>query len=128
MDLIEISPTANPPVAKIMDIGKYLYQQKKKQKDALKNAHEVEIKSIQLGIGTSPHDLEMKAKQADEFLKEGNRVKVEMRLRGRSKYLDKGFLEERLNRILHLVSVKHKMADRPQKSPRGIMVVIEKNG
>lgn len=126
LDLIEISPTAIPPVAKIMDLGKYLYQQKKKQKESTKNAKEVEIKSVQFGIGTSSHDLEMKAKQIDEFLKDGNRVRVEMRLKGRSKYLEKGFLEERLGRILHLVSEKHKMADGPKKSPRGIMAMIEK--
>jgi len=126
LDLIEISPATNPPIAKIMDLGKYLYQQKKKQKESAKNAKEVELKSIQIGIGTSSHDLEMKAKRIDDFLKDGNRVRVEMRLKGRTKYLEKGFLEERLSRILHLISEKHKVADGPKKSPRGIMAIIEK--
>lgn len=126
LDVIEISPTAKPPVAKIMDLGKYLYQQQKKQKEAAKKAHEVEIKGIQVGTGTSLHDLEMRAKKTDEFLKEGNRVRIEMTLRGREKYLDKNFLNERLNRILHLISEKYKIAEPPKKSPRGLATIIEK--
>lgn len=126
MDLIEVSPTAKPPVAKIMDLGKFLYQQQKKQKEAAKKSHEVEIKGIQIGIGTSLHDLEMRAKKAEEFLKEGNRVRVELRLKGRAKYLDKNFLNERLERLLHLISEKHKIASGPSKSPRGMTITIEK--
>ena len=126
LDLIEVSPTAKPPVAKIMDLGKFLYQQQKKQKEAAKKAHEVEVKGIQIGIGTSLHDLEMRAKKVEEFLKEGNRVKIELRLKGRAKYLDKKFLNERLERLLHLISEKYKIADGPKKSPRGIAAVIEK--
>ncbi|MCK6462452.1 MAG: translation initiation factor IF-3 [Candidatus Pacebacteria bacterium] len=125
LDLIEISPTANPPVARIMDFGKYLYQQQKKQKEAAKKAHEVEIKGIQIGLGTSLHDLEMRAKKIDEFLKEGNRVKIDLILRGREKYLDKNFIGERMTRILNLISEKYKMADGPKKSPRGMTATIE---
>ena len=125
LDLIEISPTAKPPVAKIMDLGKYLYQQQKKQKDAAKKAHETGVKGVQIGLGTSLHDLEMRAKKIEEFLKEGHRVRVEMGLRGREKYLDKNFLNERLNRVLHLVSEKYKIAEAPKKSPRGLATIIE---
>lgn len=126
LDLIEISPTAVPPVTKIMDFGKYLYQQQKKEKEATKKAHEVGVKGIQFGIGTSPHDLEMRAKKIDKFFKEGNRVRIEMRLRGREKYLDKNFLNERLNKVLHLVSEKYKVAEAPKKSPRGMCMTVEK--
>ena len=126
MDLIEISPAAKPPVAKIMDLGKFLYQQQKKQKEAAKKSHEVEVKNIQIGIGTSLHDLEMRAKKTEEFLKDGNRVRIELRLKGRAKYLDKQFLNERLERLLHLISEKHKVADGPKKSPRGMAIIIEK--
>ena len=125
LDLIEISPTAQPPVAKIMDLGKYLYQQQKKQKDAAKKAHETGVKGVQIGLGTSLHDLEMRAKKIEEFLKEGHRVRVEMGLRGREKYMDKNFLNERLNRVLHLVSEKYKVAEAPKKSPRGMAMIIE---
>lgn len=126
MDLIEVSPTAKPPVAKIMDFGKFLYQQQKKQKETAKKAHEVEVRGIQIGIGTSLHDLEMRAKKAEEFLQEGNRVKIELRLKGRAKYMDKNFLNERMQRLLHLISEKYKIADGPKKSPRGMAAIIEK--
>lgn len=126
LDLIEISPTAVPPVAKIMDLGKYLYQQQKKQKEAAKKAHEVEIKNIQFGLGTSLHDLEMRAKQAEEFLNGGDRVKVDLILKGRSKYLDKNFINERFHRLLNLITEKYKIADGPKKGPRGLTAIIEK--
>ncbi|MFA6338478.1 MAG: translation initiation factor IF-3 [Candidatus Paceibacterota bacterium] len=126
LDLIEISPDARPPVAKIMDYGKFQYEQAKKQKQAKSKAHVVETKSIQVKPGTSEHDLELKAKQASDWLKEGNRVTINLFLAGRSKYMDIRFLTERLERILKLVSVEHKIAQPPQKSPKGMSVVIEK--
>ncbi|MDP2767067.1 MAG: translation initiation factor IF-3 [Candidatus Methanoperedens sp.] len=61
LDLIEIAPTAKPPVAKIMDYGKYLYQEQKKMREASKKVREVETKAVQIGIGTSQHDHEMRA-------------------------------------------------------------------
>jgi translation initiation factor IF-3 len=126
MDLIEVSPTAKPPVAKIMDLGKFLYQQQKKQKEAAKKSREVGMKSVQMGIGTSLHDLEMKAKKIEEFLRNGSRVRIELRLKGRAKYLDKKFLSERLERLLHLISEKHKIANELKKSPRGMATIIER--
>ena len=125
LDLIEISPTAKPPVAKIMDYGKFHYQEQKKVKEAGKKAKTVEIKNIKIGIGTSEHDLELKAKKVSEFLKRGDRVKIDLVLRGRAKYLDKNFIEERLKRVLNFVSESHKIADGPRKGPRGISVIIE---
>jgi len=125
LDLIEISPTAKPPVAKIMDYGKFLYQEQKKEKEAAKKSKTVEIKNIKIGIGTSEHDLELKAKKVSEFLKRGDRVKIDLVLRGRAKYLDKNFIEERLKRVLNFVSESHKIADGPRKGPRGISVIIE---
>lgn len=108
-----------------MDLGKYLYQQQKKQKEAAKKAHEVEIKGIQVGLGTSLHDLEMRAKKTEEFLKEGNRVKIDLILKGREKYLDKNFINERLQRMLNLICEKYKIADGPKKTPRGLTVILE---
>ncbi|MBI4692343.1 MAG: translation initiation factor IF-3 [Candidatus Terrybacteria bacterium] len=125
LDLIEIAPTAKPPVAKIMDYGKYLYQEEKKTRQAGKKSHEVETKSIQIGIGTSQHDLELRAKKIAEYFKEGNRVKIDLILKGREKYLDKNFLNERLNRLLHLIGENYKIADGPKKGPRGLTVIIE---
>ena len=126
LDLIEIAPTAKPPVAKIMDLGKYIYQEEKKEKESSKKAHRVETKSIQISIGISQHDLEMRAKKAAEYLKEGNRVKVDLILRGREKYLDNNFKRERLDRLLHLIGENYKIADGPKQAPRGLTVVVEK--
>ena len=122
-DLIEISPTANPPVAKIMDRGKYLYEQEKKGRKAAKHRKEVEIKSVRIGIGTSLHDLEMKAKQADEFLHDGNKIKVDLALRGREKYLDTKFLEERIRRLLNLIATSIDI-EPAKKGPRGLWVIL----
>lgn len=127
LDLIEISPAVIPPITKIMDFGKYLYQKQKKENEAAKKSHEMEIKGIQVGIGTSVHDLEIRARKIEKFLEDGDRVRIEMRLKGREKYLDKNFLNERLNRVLDLVGKKYRVAEAPKKSPRGLATTIEKN-
>lgn len=125
-DLIEISPNAIPPVAKIMDYGKFQYAENKKQKEAKAKIHNVETKSIQITIGTGDHDLELKAKRGGEWLTEGHRIKIDLFLRGRAKYMDQKFLKERLERILKLIPVSFKIAESAQKSPKGLSLVIEK--
>ena len=126
LDLIEISPKAVPPVAKIMDYGKFQYAENKKLKVAKTKAHTVEIKNIQVKVGTGEHDLELKAKKASEWLKEGNRIKVDLFLPGRTKYMDIKFLEERMARVLKLITEQYKIADPAKKSPKGLSVIIEK--
>ena len=125
LDLIEISPNANPPVAKIADFGKYLYEENKKSKQS-KKSHSVEVKSVQVKLGTGDHDLSLKARKASEWLGEGNRVKIELFLPGRSKYLDEKFLRERLERMLKLISVDYKIADPAKKSPKGLSIIVER--
>jgi translation initiation factor IF-3 len=125
-DLIEVSPTAVPPVAKIMDYGKYLYDEKKKVKTARSRTVTSEVKNIQVKIGTGEHDLSLKAKRVSEWLAEGNRVKVDLFLIGRSKYMDFNFLKERLGRILKLVTVDYKVASEAVKGPKGLTIYIEK--
>ncbi len=126
LDLIEISPLAVPPVAKIMDYGKYLYDEKKKEKSAKARSQTTEIKSIQVKIGTGEHDLELKAKKVSEWLGAGDRVKIDLFLIGRSKYMDFNFLKERLERILKLITVEYKVAQAPLKGPKGLTTIIEK--
>lgn len=125
LDLIEISPTALPPVAKIADVGKYLYEENKKIKLG-KKASVSEVKTVQVKIATGDHDLALKAKKASEWLSEGHRVKVDLFLPGRAKYLDEKFLKERVERMLKLVSVDYKIADPAKKSPKGMTVIIER--
>lgn len=108
LDLIEISPTANPPVAKIMDFGKYQYLENKKLKQAKSKSHSTETKSLQVKVGTGEHDLDLKAKKASEWLREGNRIKIDLFLTGRSKYMDVKFLTGRLERVLKLITETYK--------------------
>lgn len=126
LDLIEISPDVNPPIAKITDYGKFQYIAQKKDRETRQKAHVTETKGIQIKIGTSEHDLELKAKKISEWIKEGHRVKLDLFLAGRAKYLDVKFLEERLQRVLILVSEDYKIAEAPKKGPKGLTTVLEK--
>ncbi len=126
LDLIEVGPNANPPLCKIMDFGKYQYEANKKLKKAKSGAKQTETKSIQIKIGTGDHDLELKAKTASKWLKEGHRIKVELFLAGRAKYMDEKFLKERLDRVLHLITEDYKISDSYKKGPKGLTTTIEK--
>ncbi len=127
-DLIEISPNAVPPIAKIMDYGKYQYLQNKKDKiTKASGIHTTETKTLQVKIGTGEHDLEMKAAKASNFLKDGHRLKLDLFLPGRAKYLNQDFLKERLERFLRLISENYKIADPAKKSPKGMTIVIERD-
>ena len=125
-DLIEISPTALPPVAKIMDYGKFQYAESKKAKASKAKVHQVELKNIQVKVGTGDHDLEMKAKKASQWLSLGHRVKIDLFLPGRTKYLDQNFLKERMERLFKLLSVNFKIGSPATKSPKGMTAIIEK--
>ncbi len=83
LDLVKISPNAVPPVCRIMDYGKFRFDQLKKEKEAKKNQHVTEIKEIRMSPGIDTNDLNTKMRSATKFLKEGNRVKVTVRFRGR---------------------------------------------
>jgi translation initiation factor IF-3 len=109
-----------------MDYGKFQYTEKKKVKTAKSRAQTSDLKNIQVKIGTGDHDLELKAKKASEWLKEGHRVKIDLFLTGRSKYMDFKFLKERLDRIFKLVTVEYRVAEEPKKGPKGLTTIIEK--
>lgn len=127
LDLIEISPKAKPPVAKITDYGKWKYQQSKKAKAIKANANKTETKEVQIKVGTSDHDIELKAKRASEWLKGGDRVKVELFLRGRTKYvMTEQFFKERLERVLKLITIGYRIAEPMRKGPKGYYLIVEK--
>lgn len=128
LDLIEISPNANPPVAKIMDYGQYRYEEKRKAARAKQKAHVTETKSVQVKIGTGEHDQQLKAKRAAEWLDEGHRVKVDLFLWGRYKYMEAAFLKERLERFLKIIPADYKIAEEMKKSPKGFTATIERAG
>jgi len=83
LDLVEVSPNAVPPVAKIMDWGKYRYEQQKQQQKAKSKQKTTELKTIRLGVKIGAHDLETKLKTAGKFLEHGDKVKFQLRFRGR---------------------------------------------
>lgn len=83
LDLVKISPNANPPVCKLMDYGKYRFEQTKRDKEAKKNQRVVEIKEVRMSPGIDVNDFNVKLRNAQKFLGEGNRVKVTVRFRGR---------------------------------------------
>jgi len=84
LDLVEISPNADPPVCKIIDYQKFLYQQKKKQKELKQKASKIVVKEIRFGPNTDEHDYNFKLKHAEKFLEDGNKVKAYVFFKGRS--------------------------------------------
>jgi len=126
LDLIEISPNAKPPVAKIMDFGKYRYDTGRKASEMKAKSHVTETKSVQVKIGTGEHDQQLKAKRISKWLEEGHRVKVDLFLWGRYKYMDPNFLKERLDRFLKIIPTDYKIADEMKKSPKGFTTTLER--
>jgi translation initiation factor IF-3 len=84
MDLVEISPNADPPVCKVIDYKKFLYEKKKKEKEMKANAKQSEVKEIRFTPGIDDHDFDFKAKHAENFLKDGNKVKAYVQFKGRA--------------------------------------------
>lgn len=125
LDLIQITEKVIPPVCKIGDYGKYLYQQKKREKLAKPKVSE--LKGIRLTFKISEHDLETRARQAEKFLKKGNKVRIEMKLRGREKALQ-GFAKEKIKKFLEILekSIPIKIERELQKKPRGLIMIISK--
>jgi translation initiation factor IF-3 len=103
LDLVEIAPNADPPVVKIMDFGKYRYEQQKKEKEQRKKTAKVELKEVRFRPNTDDHDFEFKTKHAREFLEGGNQVKAWVQFRGRDIiYKDRG--EALLNRFIEALA------------------------
>jgi len=125
-DLIQVTEKIEPPVCKLMDYGKYLYQLKKKEK-SVKHHTGGELKGIRLTFGISEHDLETRVKQTEKFLKKGNRVRIEMKLRGRQKALQ-GFAREKIKKFLEILerSTPIKIERELKKQPRGLTMIIAK--
>lgn len=126
LDLIEVSPQADPPVARIADYGKYTYEMSKKLKEVKAKAHTTETKNVQISVSISENDIMIKAKQAAGWIKEGHRVKIELQLKGRTKYMDQKFLEERMERMLTVIPAEYKIAEPLKKIPKSMMIVLEK--
>ena len=123
LDLVEISTNANPPVCKITDYGKYQYMQEKKERKQKVKQKKSDLKGIRIGFRISLHDLEIKARQIEKFLKEGHKVRIEMRLRGREK-THRDLAEEKLKKFLEMISIEFRMEEEIKKNPTGFTVTI----
>ncbi|MFA6414940.1 MAG: translation initiation factor IF-3 [Candidatus Paceibacterota bacterium] len=126
-DLIEISPSAVPPIAKIMDYGKFEYERSKKEKVAKAKVKVSETKEVQIKVGTGDNDMALKARKAAEWLAEGHRVRAELFLKGRYKGMEEKFLKERLERFLVRIPYAYKVAEPVTRSPKGFAGVIERD-
>jgi translation initiation factor IF-3 len=127
LDLIEISPNAVPPVAKIMDYGKFQYELKKRESAARAKAKVSETKEVQIKVGTGEHDMQLKAKKAAEWLVEGHRVRIELFLKGRYKGMDEKFLKARLEKFMLLIPYAYKIAEPVARAPKGFAAIIERD-
>ena len=127
LDLVKISPSANPPVCRIMDYGKYLFDKTKREKEQRKNQKIVELKEVQLSMTIEQHDVDIKAKNALKFLNNGDKVKVSIRMSGRQQaYFERGIeTENRFAESLAEVAVIEKPAKVEGRNI--IMILAPKN-
>ncbi len=126
LDLVQVTDKAEPPVCKIIDYGKYLYSQKKKERKKSKSKSS-QVKGVRLGFNISDHDLQTKAKAAQRFLKAGDRVRIEMRLRGREK-AHKDLARKKINKFIEMMEEKTEIEKESEikKAPRGLTLMIRK--
>lgn len=127
LDLIEISPNAKPPVAKVMDYGKFQYELKKRESAARAKAKVSETKEVQIKVGTGENDMRLKANKAAQWLEEGHRVRVELFLKGRYKGMDEAFLKTRLEKFILLIPYTYKIAEPVAKAPKGFAAILERD-
>lgn len=123
LDLVEISPAASPPVAKIVDWGKYQYQKMKEQQRNRKNAKVTDIKQMRLGLKIGQHDLEIKLKKINSFLADGHKVKILIFFRGREMaHQDLGFVL--MNRIIETLGENVVVEQKPQLAGRNLSITV----
>ena len=123
VDLIEISPNANPPVAKIVDWGKYQYQKMKEQQKNKKHSKAVELKQMRMGLKIGANDLEIKLRKIRSFLEAGHKVKILIMFRGREMaHQELGF--EMMNRIIAQLEADAIVEQNPQINGRNLSIVI----
>ncbi len=126
LDLVQVTEKVEPPVCKIMEYGKYLYSLQKKER-AAQTKRAGEIKGIRLGFNISLHDLETRAHQAEKFLKRGDKVRIELPLRGRERGLSE-FAKGKVNQFLETLekSVSFKIEKELKRETRGLTMIIAK--
>ena len=123
LDLVNISPNANPPVCKILDYGKYRYELQKKEKEAKKKQKTTQVKEIRLSTFIEEHDINVKANTAAKFLKDGDKLKVSLRFRGREKdYASKGL--DVMKRFAEIISEVGTIEKKPEFEGRSLIMIV----
>nr|WP_041726126.1 translation initiation factor IF-3 [Caldisericum exile] len=126
LDLVLIAPNANPPVCRIVDLGKYLYEQTKKEKEAKKKQTKIEVKQMRYRLKIDTNDLAIKNKKVREFIEDGNRVNIEIWFRGREMaFTDQGF--ELANKIIDALSDVAIVASPPKMAGKNLVFSLEPN-
>jgi len=123
MDLVKISPNANPPVCKIMDYGKYLYELSKKEKEAKKKQTNISVKEIRLSAKIEEHDFAFKLKNAMKFLKDGDKVKISIRFRGREMQFT-SMAYDVIDKFAEMIKEYGKMESKPSMDGRSMSVMF----
>jgi translation initiation factor IF-3 len=123
LDLVEVAPNARPPVVRIMDYGKYKYEEARKARLARKKQHQIQIKEVKFRPGIEPHDFDFKVRHARRFLEEGNKVKATMMFRGRQMALPELGLEV-LKRVAETLDDVGKVEFEPAMEGRTMTMVI----
>lgn len=123
LDLVNIAPTAKPPVCKILDYGKYRYELQKRDKEAKKKQKTTQIKEIRLSTFIEEHDLTVKANNAAKFLKEGDKVKVSLRFKGRERdYTSKG--QAVMAKFAEVISESSIIEKKPEFEGRSLIMIL----
>jgi translation initiation factor IF-3 len=123
LDLVEVAPNARPPVCKVQDFGKYMYEKKKKEKEAKKKQHTMQVKELRFRPNTDDHDLEFKTRHARGFLEDGDKVKATVQFRGRDMlYTDKG--KELLMNLAEELEDISKIESKPTMEGRRMIMVL----
>jgi translation initiation factor IF-3 len=123
LDLVEISPNANPPVCKIMDFGKFKYEQQKKESEARKKQKIIEVKEVKFRPGTDIHDYDVKMRNVLKFLENGDKVKVTLRFRGRE-MAHQNLGRELLYRVADDVKDMGKVENMPKMEGRQMIMMV----
>jgi translation initiation factor IF-3 len=125
LDLIEIAPTAKPPVAKVISFDKFRYQKEKEYKKQKASQKISEFKQIRISVRAAKNDLEIRAKKINEFLEEGHKVEIMISLKGREKG-NKDWARAKLDEFLKMITMEYKITLEPRFGGRGIVVQLMK--
>lgn len=128
LDLVEIVPSppdGGPPIAKIMDFGKWLYDKEKSERKKTKGAR-TEVKTMRIGLATGTHDLEVKAKKVDEFLKKGDKVQIELQLRGRQ-IMMRDLGKSKIRKFLEFIKEPFEPESEIKSQGRSLSIIIKKS-